>query len=116
MPPRTQLASQNLLAPEFQILTEPTVVGYINYMAGTVNNARNVKADYGDEKALALDPARLVAHLNLCLAAGNLSDANQTLIAASIASISATTDAGVLNRVYAAILMLMSSTEYLIQR
>jgi len=116
VPPRTQLASQNLLAPEFQILTEPTVVGYINYMAGTVNNARNVKADYGDEKALALDPARLVAHLNLCLAAGNLSDANQTLIAASIASISATTDAGVLNRVYAAILMLMSSTEYLIQR
>jgi uncharacterized protein (DUF1800 family) len=116
VPPQTQLAAQNLLAPEFQILTEPTVVSYINYMAGTVNNARNVKADYTYEKTLATDPASLVAHLNLCLAAGNVSDANLSLIASSLGSISATTDAGVLNRIYAAILMIMSSPDYLIQR
>jgi uncharacterized protein (DUF1800 family) len=116
MPPQTQLATQSLLAPEFQILTEPTVVSYINYMAGTVNNARNVKADYSYEKTLATDPVSLVAHLNLCLAAGNVSDANLSLISTAIASISATTDAGLLNRIYAAILMLMSSPEYLIQR
>lgn len=116
VPPQTQLAAQNLLAPEFQILTEPTVVSYINFMAGTVNNARNVKADYTYEKTLATDPASLVAHLNLCLAAGNVSDANLSLIASSLGSISATTDAGVLNRIYAAILMIMSSPDYLIQR
>ena len=116
MPPQTQLAAQNLLAPEFQILTEPTVVSYINYMAGTVNNARNVKADYSYEKTLAADPVSLVAHLNLCLAAGNVSDANLSLISSAVGSISAATDAGVLNRIYAAILMLMSSPDYLIQR
>jgi hypothetical protein len=116
VPPQTQLAAQNLLAPEFQILTEPTVVSYINYMAGTVNNARNVKADYTYEKTLATDPASLVAHLNLCLAAGNVSDANLSLISGAVSSISATTDAGVLNRIYAAILMIMSSPDYLIQR
>ena len=116
MPPQTQLAAQNLLAPEFQILTEPTVVSYINYMAGTVNNARNVKADYSYEKTLAADPVSLVAHLNLCLAAGNVSEANLSLISSAVGSISAATDAGVLNRIYAAILMLMSSPDYLIQR
>jgi hypothetical protein len=116
VPPQTQLANQNLVAPEFQILTEPTVVSYINYMAGTVNNARNIKADYSYEKSIASDPAALVAHLNLCLAAGNVSVANQNLISSAITSIAATTDAGVLNRIYAAILMVMSSPDYLVQR
>ena len=116
IPPQTQLAAQNLVAPEFQILTEPTVVSYINYMAGTVNNARNVKADYTYEKTLATDAVSLVAYLNLCLAAGNVSDANLSLISGAVGGISAATDAGVLNRIYAAILLIMSSPDYLIQR
>ena len=116
VPPNTQVASQNLVAPEFQILTEPTVVGYINYMAGTVNNARNIKADYGTEKTLATDPTALVAHLNLCLASGALTPASQSLIVNAITSISAATETGLLNRIYAAVLMVMSSTDYLIQR
>jgi hypothetical protein len=85
-------------------------------MAGTVNNARNIKADYSYEKSIASDPAALVAHLNLCLAAGNVSVANQSLISSAITSIAATTDAGVLNRIYAAILMVMSTPDYLVQR
>jgi len=116
VPPNTQVASQNLVAPEFQILTEPTVVGYVNYMAGTVNSARNIKADYTTEKALATNPAALVSHLNLCLASGALTPANQSLIVNAITSISATTETGLLNRIYAAVLMVMSSTDYLIQR
>ncbi len=116
VPPQTQLANQNLVAPEFQILTEPTVVSYINYMAGTVNNARNIKADYSYEKSIATDPVALVAHLNLCLAAGNVTMANQSLIANAITSIAITTDAGLMNRIYAAILMIMSSPDYLVQR
>lgn len=116
VPPNTQAAAQNLVAPEFQILTEPTVVGYINYMAGTVNNARNIKADYSTEKALATDPTALVAHLNLCLASGALTSTSQSLIVNAITSISAATETGLLNRIYAAVLMVMSSTDYLIQR
>lgn len=116
VPPNTLAAAQNLVAPEFQILTEPTVVGYINYMAGTVNNARNIKADYSTEKALATDPTALVAHLNLCLASGALTSTSQSLIVNAITSISAATETGLLNRIYAAVLMVMSSTDYLIQR
>ena len=116
VPPNTLAAAQNLVAPEFQILTESTVVGYINYMAGTVNNARNIKADYSTEKALATDPTALVAHLNLCLASGALTSTSQSLIVNAITSISAATETGLLNRIYAAVLMVMSSTDYLIQR
>ena len=116
VPPNTLAAAQNLVAPEFQILTEPTVVGYINYMAGTVNNARNIKADYSTEKALATDPTALVAHLNLCLASSALTSTSQSLIVNAITSISAATETGLLNRIYAAVLMVMSSTDYLIQR
>jgi hypothetical protein len=116
VPPNTYSASQNLVAPEFQILTEPTVVSYVNYMAGTVNNARNIKADYTYEKSLASDATALVKHLNLCLASGALTQSNQALIVTAINSIVATTDAGILNRIYAAILLVMSSTDYLVQR
>jgi uncharacterized protein (DUF1800 family) len=116
VPPNTQLASQNLFAPEFQILTEPTVVSYVNYMAGTVNNARNIKADYTYEKTIATEASTLVAHLNLCLASGALTTANQALIVSAINSIAATTETGILNRIYAGILLVMSSTDYLVQR
>ena len=116
VPPNTQLASQNLLAPEFQILTEPTVVSYVNYMAGTVNNARNIKADYTYEKTIATDATALIAHLNLCLASGALTTANQALIVSAINTIAATTDTGILNRIYAGILLVMRSTDYLVQR
>ncbi len=116
VPPNTPLATQNLVAPEFQILTEPTVVSYVNYMAGTVNNARNIKADYTYEKTIAADATALVNHLNLCLASGALSTANQGLIVSALNTIATTTDAGLLNRIYAAILLVMSSTDYLIQR
>jgi hypothetical protein len=58
----------------------------------------------------------LIDHLNLHLAAGAISAANRTLIVQAITSITATTDAGLLNRVYAAIVLVMCSTEYLVQR
>ena len=116
MPPNTGLTQAQLVAPELQITDEPSVVGYVNYMAGTINNARVVKADYTTEKALATTPSALIDHLNLHLAAGAISAANRTLIVQAITSITATTDAGLLNRVYAAIVLVMCSTEYLVQR
>ena len=116
VPPNTQLAAQNLLAPEFQILTEPTVVSYVNYMAGTVNNARNIKADYSFEKTIANDAVALVNHLNLCLASGAMTVANQSTIITALNTILVTTETGLSNRIYAAILLVMSSTDYLIQR
>jgi uncharacterized protein (DUF1800 family) len=115
-PPNTALSPTQLVAPELQIAHEPSVVGYVNYMAGTVNNARVVKVDYSTEKALAATPATLIDHLNLHLAAGAISAANRTLMTQAVTTIAATTDAGLLNRVYAAIVLCMSSNDYLIQQ
>jgi len=115
-PPNTALLQAGLVAPELQIADEPSVVGYVNYMAGTVNNARVVKADYSTEKALAATPATLIDHLNLHLTAGAISAANRTLMTQAVTTIAATTDAGLLNRVYAAIVLVMSSNDYLIQQ
>lgn len=115
-PPNTALLQAQLVAPELQITAEPSVVGYVNYMAGTVNNARVVKVDYSTEKALAATPATLIDHLNLHLTAGAISAANRTLMTQAVTTIAATTDAGLLNRVYAAIVLVMSSNDYLIQQ
>ena len=115
-PPNTALIQSKLVAPELQITDEPSVVGYVNYMAGTVNNARVVKVDYTTEKALAATPSALIDHLNLHLAAGAISTTNRTLMTQAITSIAATTDTGLLNRVYAAIVLVMSSSDYLVQQ
>ena len=115
-PPNASLLKAQLVAPELQITDEPSVVGYINYMAGTVNNARVVKVDYTTEKALATTPSALIDHLNLHLAAGAISTANRTLMSQAINTIAASTDAGLLNRVYAAIVLVMSCNDYLVQQ
>jgi len=116
VPSNSALGAQNMVAPEFQITAEPTVVGYINYLAGTVNNARVIKADYTYELTLATDAAALVAWLNQSLAGGALEAATVTLITQSVTTIAATTDAGKLNRVYAALTLVMASTDYLVQK
>jgi uncharacterized protein (DUF1800 family) len=115
-PPNTALLQARLVAPELQITGEPSVVGYVNYMAGTVNNARVIKVDYTTEKALAATPASLIDHLNLHLAAGAITAANRTLMTQAVTTIAATNDAGLLNRVYAAIVLVMSSNDYLVQQ
>jgi uncharacterized protein (DUF1800 family) len=115
-PPNTALLQARLVAPELQITGEPSVVGYVNYMAGTVNNARVIKVDYTTEKALAATPASLIDHLNLHLAAGAITAANRTLMTQAVTTIAATNEAGLLNRVYAAIVLVMSSNDYLVQQ
>ena len=71
---------------------------------------------YATELALVNDPAALTDRLNLLLAAGQLSATTLATIRTSIATISTATAAGALNRVQAAILLVMASPEYLVQK
>ncbi|MEY4507352.1 MAG: hypothetical protein RL297_1930 [Pseudomonadota bacterium] len=117
VPPNTALASAGLVAPEFQITSEPTVVGYISYMASTVNNGRAaVTVDYTNEMPLADNSQALVDRYNLWFAAGQLGDDTVQTIKTAIDTINASTDTGKLNRIYTAILLVMSSPEYLVQK
>ncbi len=146
IPPSSALAATNTTAPEFQIVNETTVGGYLNFMQDSIRNGlncpepsqpqaaytnyqRDIKATYTSELALISDPSALVKRVNLLLAAGQISDANQTLMITAIASMPLITlpvnpttaqitqlNNQQLDRVSAAILMAMASSEYLIQK
>ena len=97
VPPNTALATAKAPVPEFQLVNETTVGGYLNYMQNVVrtgvfvpepsqaeglfrNYAPDVTATYTAELALVLDAAALVARLNLLMCAGQLSPATQKIM------------------------------------
>lgn len=113
-PPNTAIASAGLVAPEFQITNELSVVAYVNYMQGLIaNGTGDVKADYSSAVALAADSGALLDDVNLVLAAGQLSSATYASIKAAIDSVSNTGVNGPANRIGTAILLTMASPDYL---
>ena len=147
VPPSTALSSSQLVAPEFQLVSEVSVAGYLNYMQGVIRNGiyawapetsnvyslvngggyisnpatdgYDMAPSYLAELALVTDAVALVARLNLLLCAGQLSAETQTLIVTALnatAVTAASTDAKKLDRVAAAVLLVMASAEYLIQK
>ncbi len=120
VPPSTSIASAKMVAPEFQLVNETSVGGYLNFMQGFITRSgKDVNVEYAAERALVLDPVALVRRLNLLLTGNQLSPATQKLIADALATPAltpASSDANKLNRVYAAVLLVMASPEYLIQK
>lgn len=121
VPPSSTL-SVGSVVPEFQLVNESSVSGYLNYMMGVISNGINsgdIKAAYTAELAMVTDATALVQRLNTLLCAGQLSSATQTLIVNALNAITVTpasSDAVKRNRICAAVLMVMSSAEYLIQK
>ena len=123
VPPSTAIANAKMVAPEFQMVNETSVGAYLNFMHNTTLpngfDSRDVIASYAAEKALVLDPNALVARLSLLLTGNQLSAATRSTIVGALAATNVTatsTDAAKLNRVLAAVLLVMGSPEYLIQK
>ena len=135
VPPGTAMATAQAPAPEFQLVNETTVSGYLNYMQGVIRNGIScpspdvpqaggdrvfdIKASYADEMALVSNPAALVSHLGLVLCGGTLSEQTQSLIVSVLSAMpvtDASTEAAKLDRIAAAVLMVMASADYLIQK
>jgi uncharacterized protein (DUF1800 family) len=122
-PPNSDIANQSMLAPEFQILTEPAIVGYVNFMHKTVNNGESwgakpagyLKADYSRYQAMAINPIELLNTLTLYLAPHAFSAAQINTMAQMLASIP-NDEVGLKKRVYTAVLLIMCIPDYLIQR
>jgi uncharacterized protein (DUF1800 family) len=115
-PPNTPIAAAGLVAPEFQIANEPSVIAYVNYMQALVaNGAGDFRAEYSDIVTRAGDSAVLINEVDLLLGA-QLSAATKTSIAAAVDSIATTAANGPLSRVQTAILLTLASPEYLIQK
>ncbi|AXJ95004.1 MULTISPECIES: DUF1800 family protein [unclassified Sphingomonas] len=116
-PPATGIASAGLVAPEFQITNEQSVVAYVNYMQGLVQNGTgDVKADYTAILTKASDSAALVDEVNLVLAAGQLSATTVTAIRAAVDSVATTAANAAQNRVNIAILLTLASPEFITVR
>lgn len=140
VPPSTQMASTGAMAPEFQIVTESSVAGYLNFMQNVIrngiyvndpdlpnniNNSRNpkngydIKASYSTELALAADAKALVARLNLLLCAGQLPAVlqGQMVTALNAMPLTATSPPDKrLDRVAAAVFLAMAAPQYLVQK
>lgn len=115
-PPNSAIANQNLVAPEFQITNEPSVIAYVNYMAVLIAaGTGDVRANYADMTALAGNSTALVDEVDLLLAAA-LSPATKASVRAAVDSIDAAGANGPVNRVYTAVLLTLSAPEYLVQK
>ena len=121
VPPNTAIATAGKVAPEFQITTESSVAGYLNFMQSSISNSggllsSDVKADYAAWLPLAGDPAALAAEANLLLAADQLSAARVALIRDALAAMPSATSANRLSRVHAAVLLTLAAPESLVAK
>ena len=138
VPPSTALAATGRLAPEFQLVNESSVSSYLNYMQGVIRNGifvrgpdvlrdgantaangYDVNVTYARELALVTDTRALVGRLNLLLCAGQLSAETQTLVVNALNATSVTaasTSSAKLDRIASAVLLVMASAEYLVQK
>mgnify|MGYP001800261703 CR=1 FL=1 len=122
-PANSQAADNNLLAPEFQLVNETSVAGYINFMERAVETSgfqfRDVELDYSSEAAIADDSAALVDRLDLLLSANQLSAEVRGLVQSGIDAIEIRTGTETedrLRRVHAGVLLVMASADYLVQK
>ncbi|MFC0351198.1 DUF1800 domain-containing protein [Undibacterium danionis] len=117
VPPNSAIANANLVAPEMQIVSESSVVGYINFMQSAVSGARNVgdlRADYSALLSLADKPQALVAELNLLLAANQIDSNNTNSIVNAIASMPIKNERDRNQRIYAALTLVLAAPEFIV--
>ena len=115
-PPNSAIATAGLVAPEFQITNEPSVIAYVNYMAVLATTGTgDFRADYADMVALADNSTNLVDEVDILLGAA-LSAATKTSIRAAIDAIAIGSAGGPQNRVYTAVLLTLAAPEYLVQK
>jgi uncharacterized protein (DUF1800 family) len=123
VPANTAIATNSLVAPEFQLINETSTPGYVNYMTYAISTTtginNDVKAAYTSEIAIAHDAAALLDRVSLLLAASQISDSTKTTIRTALDAIAVTptsTNTEKLRRVYTAILLVMASPDYLVQK
>ncbi|MBT0569167.1 DUF1800 domain-containing protein [Curvibacter sp. CHRR-16] len=137
VPPSTAMATAKQVAPEFQLVNEVSVARYLNFMAPVIQkgyfvngpnysnpasnetNGFDISTGYPNELALVTDADALLARVNLLMCAGQLSAVTVKLISDAIkgkAVTNASTAEEKKNRIAAAVLLVMASADYLIQK
>jgi uncharacterized protein (DUF1800 family) len=114
-PPRSELANQGLVAPEFQLTNETSVFQYINTVESLgYGRIDPCVANYALLTPLARDSKALLNEVNLLIAAGQVSDARITEFVTAINTMGATSANEKLDKVKAAITLIMTAPEFII--
>ncbi len=140
VPPSTEMATQGATAPEFQLVSESSVSAYINYLQNIIYQGAwignpgeagfprdnlgvtyvpDIVPDYSAEFALVGNTLLLVQRLNILLTGGQLSPATQDFIVNALRTDQIRSDSpDDFKRIHVAraILFVMASAEYLIQK
>lgn len=119
--PNGELTDAGLTAPEYQITNNNTLTGYLNVVHnvldfGLYSNDDNIKCDYSPYTALAQDPVQLAQKLSAVFTGSQLSPATLKIMSDAVATIPASSASGLQNRVKAAVMLLMSSPDFNVQR
>ena len=116
-------AQAGQVAPEMQLATASNLTGYIGWMATTVESrvwgTDFFDLDYALLERYADDPARLVTAMNNRLTGGTMSEQTKARIEAAVALVpedSVSDWSGVRHRVSLALLMTVTSPDYVVQR
>ena len=118
VPPLSALSAAGLVGPEFQITNESTVSSYVNFMQRVVSGQGlgDVRANYDRLTAIAGDSTALLSEINLVLAGGQVSASTVGALKVALDTISANSESGRLNRVQAALVLVLASPEYIVQK
>jgi uncharacterized protein (DUF1800 family) len=116
-PPNTTLAARNKVAPEFQITTDTSIPGYVNFIQGQLRKPKQgIVYGYASLTPLAATPAALALRVSTLLGVSGSADAATVKETTRVLeALPATTDAQKLERVRVAILLNMVSSDFLVQ-
>jgi endo-chitodextinase len=120
------LSANNLVAPEFQITTETSMVGQLNFFGNLIKGGGYGSGDtrlvmnLAPLNTMAADTVALVDYLNVVYLCGSMSDDMRTNMINTLANLTvAKTGSGggnITDRVKAALMMIALSPEYAIQK
>ncbi|HEX4311281.1 MAG TPA: DUF1800 family protein [Acidobacteriaceae bacterium] len=125
VPPGTSIAAAGLVAPEMQMTSVSSVVGYLNYVqdavGGSSANGPDIFSNYGEELSLASNPNALMDRINLLLMAGEMDSNLRSQILGAVSAISipsgnqSAINAALTSRVQTAIYLTMASPAFAAQ-
>ena len=115
--PTGPAAALGLVGPEFQITTETSVVGTINFFSGLADRGAwgsgdtKLTLDYSTLQAIALDPNKLADHLNMLFMGGSMGTGLRDTLVKAVGAMPANNPR---NRVEAALMIMSASPEFVI--
>lgn len=125
-PPQSAIAAEGLVAPEAQIATETTALGYANFVSNILESGwgewggtmrrNDVQFDFNPWLGKAATPSDLIDAIATLMLGRPLSGTARTTAITAIDGMPKTTDANKRQRVQAAVLLVAVSLDFMVQQ